>query len=108
MTVHITEAVWLNALDTCSLEYIVDGSGLSRQDVLDLVEAGVLEPLGQDREKYVFHTDCIVLACKARRLRDDFELDTAGLVLAMSLLRRMDELRAEVASLRARSLEVFW
>ena len=104
MTIHITETVWLNASDTCSLEYIVDGSGLSREDVLELVEAGVLEPSGRDHENYSFHTDCVVVARKAKRLRDDFELDSQGLTLTMSLLRRMDELQTEVTSLRARLL----
>lgn len=104
MTVHISETVWLNASDTCSLEYIVGVSGLSRQDVLDLVETGVLEPASCEQDNYSFHTECAVLARKARRLRDDFELDIQGLTLAMSLLRRMDELQAEISSLRARLL----
>ncbi|MBV6272107.1 chaperone modulator CbpM [Alcaligenaceae bacterium CGII-47] len=104
MTVHITETVWLNASDTCSLEYIVEGSGLSRQDVLELVEAGVLKPYSRDRDNYFFHTDCVVLARKAKRLRDDFELDTRSLTLTMSLLRHMDALQTEVTSLRARLL----
>lgn len=104
MTVHVTEAVWLNASDTCTLEYIVEVSGLDRQDVLDLVETGVLTPSSRDHDNYFFHTDCVVLARKAKRLRDDFELDTPGLTLTMELLRRMDELQAEITSLRARSL----
>ncbi|NYT36726.1 hypothetical protein ERD78_07565 [Allopusillimonas soli] len=104
MTVHITEAIWLNASDICSLEHVVEVSGLSQQDVMALVDAGVFEPSNQDRANYFFHTDCLVLARKARRLRDDFELDLQGLTVAMSLLRRVDMLEAEIASLRARLL----
>jgi len=102
MTVHITETVWLNASDICSLEHIVEVSGLSQQDVLDLVDTGILKPSNDDPHNYFFHTECVVLARRARRLRDDFELDTSGLTLAMRLLRRMDELESERQALRAR------
>ena len=102
MTVHITETVWLNASDICSLEHIVEVSGLSQQDILELVDSGVLPPSNGDPQNYFFHTECVVLARRARRLRDDFELDMQGLTLAMRLLHRMDELQAELQALRAR------
>ena len=38
----------------------------------------------------------------ARRLRDDFELDRAGLALALRLMQRIDTLEQEVERLRAR------
>lgn len=44
MTLHITESVWLNASDICSLEHIAEVSGLSQEDILDLVHTGVLPP----------------------------------------------------------------
>jgi len=102
MTVRITEAVWLNASDICSLEHIVEVSGLGHEDVLDLIATGVLRPSNDDPSNYFFHTDCVVLARKARRLRDDFELDSHGLALAMRLLDRIDGLEAELQALRAR------
>lgn len=104
MSVLITETVWLNTSDTCSLEYIAEVSGLSQRDILDLVEVGVLKPSDQDHSHYFFHTDCVVLARKAKRLRDDFELNTQGLALAMSLLCRVEELQVEITSLRAHQM----
>lgn len=38
----------------------------------------------------------------ARRLRDDFELDRAGLALALRLMQRIDALEQEIVRLRAR------
>ena len=102
MTDYVTETVWLNASDICSLDHIVEVSGLSTDDVLDLVDAGVLEPSNDDRTHYFFHTECVVIARKARRLRDDFELDNDSLALAMRLLARVDALEAELQALRAR------
>lgn len=104
MTQHITESVWLNTSDICSLEHIAEVSGLSQEDILDLVNTGVLPPTNQDRGNYFFYTECVVIAHRARRLRDDFELDTQGLAVAMRLLRRVDELEAELANLKNRLL----
>lgn len=104
MTTDITECIWLNATEICSLDHLVEVSGLARDDVLDLVDAGVLEPSthGPQPQQYLFEASCIVTLRKARRLRDDFELDTHGLTLALRLLKRIDGLEAELASLRAR------
>lgn len=102
MSIHITDSVWLNASDICSLEHLVQVSGLTRDDLLDLVDAGIIEPSNQDRADYFFHTDCIVVARTARRLRDDFELDSSGLALALNLLRRVNQLEADLARLQAR------
>ena len=102
MTTHITESVWLNTSDICSFEHVVEVSGLSAAELHELIETGVIQPSNDDPANYFFHTQCIVVARKARRLRDDFELDTRGLSLALSLLRRMEDLEAEIAYLRAR------
>lgn len=102
MTVHITESVWLNASDICSLDHLVQVSGLSNEALLNLVEAGILEPANKDPDNYFFSVDCIVIARKARRLRDDFELDAEGLAVAINLLRRIDRLETQLQALQAR------
>ena len=102
MKTHITESVWLNTSDICSFAHVVEVSGLSETELRELIDAGVIEPSNNDPANYFFQTQCIVVARKARRLRDDFELDTPGLALALNLLRRMDDLEAEIAHLRAR------
>lgn len=101
MSIDVIESIWLNTTDICSIEHLVEVSGLAQQELLDLIETGVIEPSGQERGTYFFHMSSIVAARTARRLRDDFELDAHGLALALSLLRRIDRLEAEVASLRA-------
>ncbi|HEY9459543.1 MAG TPA: chaperone modulator CbpM [Paralcaligenes sp.] len=104
-TVHITESIWLNASDICSFDHLLETSGLTRSDLLDLVEAGIIEPSNQDPDDYLFSSNCIVIARTARRLRDDFELESRGLALALNLIRRADRLEAELAELRARFLQ---
>ncbi len=102
MTTHITEGVWLNTSDICSFDHLIEVSGLTRSDLSDLIEAGVIEPSNQDPGNYFFYTHCIVIARTARRLRDDFELDSHGLTLALKLLDRIDRLEADLADARAR------
>lgn len=102
MTVHITESVWLNASDICSFDHLVQVSGLNHDALLNLVEAGILEPTNTDSKNYFFPNDCIVIARTARRLRDDFELDPEGLAVAINLLRRIDKLEAQLHALQAR------
>jgi len=48
----------------------------------------------------MFYTECIVVARKARRLRDDFELNADGVALVLNLLRRVDALESELLGLR--------
>jgi chaperone modulatory protein CbpM len=102
MTLHITESVWVNAPDKCSFDHLIEVSGLLREELLALIEAGIVNPSNHEPNNYVFHTECIVIVRVARRLRDDFELDAHGLALALTLRRRIDELEAELASLHAR------
>lgn len=104
MTSKITESVWLNASDICSFEHVLEVSGLRPQELLELIEIGVIETSNDDPRNYFFHTQCIVVARKARRLRDDFELDAQGIALALRLLQRVGDLEAEIAHLRARAM----
>lgn len=97
-----TEAIWLNASDLCSFEHVLEVSGLSEAELRDLVEVGLIQPTSRDPGRFYFHTECIVVARRARRLRDDFDLDTQGLALALTLLNRIEGLEAQLEQLRAR------
>ncbi len=102
MIVHITESIWLNADNLCSFEHLVQVSGLTNDNLLDLIDAGVIKPANEDPANYFFPISCIVLARTARRLRDDFELDSEGLALAVNLLQRIESLQSEIHDLRAK------
>lgn len=100
MSVQITETIWLNNDEVCSLQHVAAVSGLSEADVMDLVETGVLAPVSGEATSSMFYTECIVVARKARRLRDDFELNADGVALVLNLLRRVDALESELLGLR--------
>ncbi len=100
----VTQSLWLSTTEVCSLEQVLELSGLPRSVFDALVDAGLIEPAspGPASAERVFRTDCIVLARQARRLRDDFELDEQGLTLAMALLARIRDLEARLETLSAR------
>ena len=102
MTSLVVESIWLNDADLCSLEELAEFSGLSNAELADLVEIGAIEPDDREATVYLFRSQTIVVARTARRLRDDFELDTHGLAVALNLMQRIRLLEAKLAAMDAR------
>ena len=102
MKLERTEAVWLDEHGTVTLVELAECSGLSESELRELVDLGALEPLERESPELNFGAQCITAARSAARLRTDFELDTPGLALALSLLERVHELELELQRLRAR------
>ena len=92
MSMQVTQAVWLNETAVCPIEHLVDVSGLSRDEIRQLVEDGVMESADASNPAMTFHLVHVLTVRQARRLRDDFELDRNGLALALTLLRRIESL----------------
>lgn len=101
MKAELTEAVWLDEWGALTLIELAECSGLSEAELRDLVDLGALEPVDPDAAEWNFGAQCIVAARAACRLRNDFELDTHGLALVLSLIERVHDLEAEVNRLRA-------
>jgi chaperone modulatory protein CbpM len=102
MMINVTEWVWLDDQGVCSAQYLGEASGLSEEEIQDLIENGVIEPVDDNAQPGLFQLRHVVTANMARRLRDDFELDRHGVALALALMRRIEELEAELSAVRAR------
>lgn len=100
MIVNAADLVWLNDADACSVEYLADVSGLSIDEIDDLIKSGVIMPVDNAAGQGSFWLHYVITAKTARRLRDDFELDRHGVALALILMRRIDELEAELRATR--------
>ena len=70
--------------------------GLSAEWVLELVEYGVIEPVGSDPAHWRFHGVCVRRIRRAHRLETDLGLNVAGIALALDLLEEVDRLRARL------------
>jgi chaperone modulatory protein CbpM len=102
MRIQVTESIWLDDVGVCSVEQLAEVSGLSIAEIEDLVENGVITPTDPDVRPPSFRLHSMTIARMARKLRDDFELDPHGVTLALTLVRRIEELQDELAAARAR------
>jgi chaperone modulatory protein CbpM len=86
--------------ETVELEELIESSGLAREEVLELVELGVLEcDGGATRLTFVSYT--LIQARRAARLRDTFGLNTPGMALALTYLARIERLERRLRKLEA-------
>ena len=99
---HEHEAISLTESCELTLEELADLSGLTEDELRELVEYGAIAPLDPAAARWRFTGRCVVTMRTARRLRSDFELEPHGVSLVISLLDRIGELEAELGRLRAR------
>ena len=98
------DAIWLNSTEVCRIEDLAERSGLSIEEIADLVDTGVIAPLEEENQAHYFLIRHVLTVKVARRLRDDFQLDCHGISLALTLLRRIDDLEARLAAAEAMQL----
>ena len=77
-------------------------SGLTRGEIVELVEYGVFTPAGCGVDEWAFPESALELARVAARLRADFELPPASLALLLAYRERMLELERRVRELECR------
>jgi chaperone modulatory protein CbpM len=102
MRIELTEVFWLHEHYALSVNQLSELSGLSEAEIHELVDYGAITPIDTNAVHRNFDAQYIVTARTARRLRDDFDLNTHGVALALSLLDRVHELETELGHLRAR------
>jgi len=91
------EITWL------SLGEFAQVSGLSAEQIQELVELGILAPSGASAHDWLFNHQAMALARRLRRLREDLdlELDLQALALGFRLLERINELEGQLCRERA-------
>lgn len=77
-------------------------SGLTRAEIVELVDYGVFEPQGRTPEEWRFPDALIATARAAARMRADFDLSPAGLALLLAYRERVRELERELRELECR------
>ena len=101
MKVELTEGLWLDEHQPLSLAELTELSGLLETEAQALLECDAIVPIDRNVATPRFSADCIVTMRRAWRLRKDFELDAHGLALAVTLLRRIQELETQLNQLSA-------
>jgi chaperone modulatory protein CbpM len=95
------DAQWLTKECEFSLLELVELSGLSEEELRELVEYGAITPVNPDSPQWVFPGQCLPTVRAACRLRVSFDLEPHGMALVISLLDRIHDLEAQMGSLRA-------
>jgi chaperone modulatory protein CbpM len=67
--------------------------------IIELVDAGVLEPQGRQPARWTFGGASLHRARRALRLQHDLDIDLAGAALALELLDEIETLRARLHAL---------
>ncbi len=73
--------------------------GMPAEWILNLVEEGVIEPVGSDQTHWHFPGHCLRRVCIAQRLQSDLGINLAGTALALELLEEVETLRQRIAML---------
>jgi len=102
MRIEITEVVRMEEHRPLSLAELADLSRLTEDDLLELVDCGVIEPGGSGGGRLSFRADYLVVARTAARLKQELDLDTHGTAVALALIERIRELESQVQRLLAR------
>ena len=95
------EVLWLDEHRVVSLAEMVEVSGLTQEELLELARGGAIPVHELRGASCTFGAQVISIARTACRLRDELELDIAGLGVALRLLERVRGLEEEIARLRA-------
>ena len=93
MTLEFAQAVYLDDDGTVTFTQLVERSGLTERELVDLVECGALVAASSGPSSRTFSERCVVIARTARRLRDEYALDDShSLAVVMRLTQRIETL----------------
>jgi chaperone modulatory protein CbpM len=95
------DVLWLDEHRVVSLAELVDLSGLTEGELVELVQHELIPLRSAPGQSWVFNARVITVARQACRLRNELELDMSGLAVALRLLERVRGLEDEIARLRA-------
>lgn len=91
-----TESTYLNFTEVCLQ------TGVAEDTVFEIVEQGIIEPIGTSPDVWLFSPTMLVVTKKAVRLHQDLNVDWAGIALAIELLDEVEQLREKNRSLQRR------
>lgn len=78
-----------------SLEQVCRSLPMAREQVIEIVHLGIIQPIGQAPTQWQFDIDMLAEAKRAWRLHRQLELDWPGVAVALQLLDQIDELKRE-------------
>jgi hypothetical protein len=94
--------LWLEE-HAVTLSELSELSGLTPEALEDLVSTGAIQPIKSQATDQRYGAAAVTAARHARRLCNDFDLDSQALPLVLGLLERIEGLEQQLRALRART-----
>lgn len=95
------EFAWSDVRETLTAAELARASGLTVDDVRELVDYGGLRPLPHAGPEPMFRAEVLTALREAARVRRDFDLDLFAVAVLLGYLDRIAALERQVHSLQA-------
>ncbi len=82
-----------------SLAQLCQACGLSEEEIVKLVDEGIIDPVGHKPAVWRFHAVSLRRVRITRNLQQELGVNTQGAALALTLLEELEELRARLRRL---------
>lgn len=87
---------------TISIDQVCIAVELPRAELVTIVELGIVAPVGEAPDSWLFDNQMLATVRRARRLQRQLEIDWPGIALALQLLEQVEDLKRENQMLRLR------
>ena len=93
MKQKILTGILLDERAELTLNELSRACSISSEWVIELVDEGVLEPIGKEQAHWRFSGTSLLRARTAMRLQRDLNINLAGVALALDLMKEIETLR---------------
>lgn len=93
MNQKVLTGIVLDETTELTLTEFCQACSTSTEWVIELVDEGILEPMGEERTRWRFTGTNLVRARMAMRLQQDLKINLAGIALALDLMEEMETMR---------------
>jgi chaperone modulatory protein CbpM len=93
MTSRTLTGILLDEQAELSLHDLCHACSTSTEWVVELVDEGVLEPMGHEQAHWRFSGPSLLRARSAMRMQQDLQINLAGVALALDLMEEIEAMR---------------
>jgi chaperone modulatory protein CbpM len=93
MTSKTLTGILLDERAELSLHDLCHACSTSAEWVVELVDEGVLEPIGHEQAHWRFSGPSLLRARAAMRMQQDLQINLAGVALALDLMEEIEAIR---------------
>ena len=92
----VVNGMILDETTTLTLDELSCACSVKIERIIELVDEGILEPLGRDLDEWCFPGPSLGRARVAMHLQRDLDINLAGVALVLDLMDELESLRARL------------